>query len=89
MFTNLIKDSFSNILNNRAMEVSELKNRIIESFSGTKEDLQDVLKLVENSRSVFPFNEIEFLVCSMIEKGGLTYNQYIELRSEYIKQNEM
>ena len=69
------------------MEISELKNRIIESFSGTKEDLQDVLKLVESSRSVFPFNEIEFLVCSMIEKGGLTYNQYIELRSEYIKQN--
>ena len=69
------------------MELSELKDRIIASFSGTEDDLNEVLELVEKDRSVFPFNEYEHLICNLIEKGGLTYDQYIEIRSEYISEN--
>lgn len=54
------------------MELSELKDRIIASFSGTEDDLNEVLELVEKDRSVFPFNEYEHLICNLIEKGGLT-----------------
>jgi hypothetical protein len=69
------------------VELSELKNRIIDSFSGTADDLNDVLELVEKDRSVFPFNEYEHLICNLIEKGGLSYDEYIEIRSEYISEN--
>ena len=60
------------------MELSELKTRIISDFNGSAEDLHEVLHLVEQDRSVFPFNEYEHLICNFINKGGLTYQQYID-----------
>jgi len=69
------------------MELSELKNKIISSFSGSKSDLRKILDIVEQDQSVFPFNEYENLICNLIENGGLTYEQYLEIRSEYISEN--
>jgi len=69
------------------MELTELKNRIISSFSGSKNDLNVVLQLVEEDRSIFPFNEYEHLICNLVNKSGLTYEQYIEIRTEYISEN--
>lgn len=69
------------------MELTVLKTKIIESFHGAKRDLNKVLKLIENDRSIFPFNEYEHLICNLIKKGGLTYDQYIDIRSEYIAEN--
>ena len=69
------------------MELLELKNRICESFTGSEEDLQEVLDIVETDRAVFPFNEYERLICNLIEKGGLTYKQYLEIRTEYVAEN--
>lgn len=69
------------------MELSELKNKIILSFSGSESDLRKILDIVEQDQAVFPFNEYEYLICNLIENGGLTYNQYLEIRSEYISEN--
>lgn len=69
------------------MELTELKNKIIESFSGSASDLEDALQMVDDDQSVFPFNEYEHLICNLIEKGGLTYEQYIDIRTEYISAN--
>lgn len=69
------------------MELSQLKNRIIESFNGTGDDLQCVLDLIDEDQAVFPFNEYEHLICNLMNKGGLTYQQYMEIRSEYLSQN--
>lgn len=69
------------------MELIELKNKICESFTGTRDELNHVLTLVSEDRSVFPFNEYEHLILSLIALGGLTYNQYLEIRSEYISEN--
>lgn len=69
------------------MELTELKNRIIESFNGSKEDLEKVLAIVEEDQAIFPFNEYEHLICSLIEKGGLSYDQYLDIRTEYISEN--
>jgi len=69
------------------MELTELKDKIISSFTGTKEELQDVLDLVEVDNAVFPFNEYEFLICNLIEKKGLSYCDYLAIRQEYIDQN--
>lgn len=69
------------------MELLELKNSICESFTGSQSDLCEVLRIVEEDRSVFPFNEYEHLICNLIEKGGLSYEQYLEIRTEYIAEN--
>ncbi len=69
------------------MELLELKNKICESFTGSQEDLQEVLDIVEADQAVFPFNEYEYLICNLIEKNGLTYDQYLEIRTEYVSEN--
>lgn len=69
------------------MELSELKDKIIKSFTGPKEDLSKILTLVESDKSVFPFNEYEFLICNLIENKGLTFNKYIEIRNKYYQEN--
>ena len=69
------------------MELTELKNKIIESFSGSASDLEEVLQMVDDDQSIFPFKEYEHLICNLIERGGLTYEQYIDIRTEYISAN--
>lgn len=69
------------------MELIELKNKIIESFNGSNEELEKIIDVVEKDRAIFPFNEYEHLICNLIEEGGLSYSQYIEIRSEYISEN--
>ncbi len=69
------------------MELTELKDRIVAAFSGTESDLEDVLAMVEQDQPVFPFNEYEHLICNLINKGGMSYDQYIEIRAEYISEN--
>lgn len=69
------------------MELSDLRNKIIESFVGSTEELENVLQMVEDDRSIFPFNEYEYLICNLLAKKNLSYEQYIDLRTEYISAN--
>lgn len=69
------------------MELSELKTKIMEAFTGSAEDLEAILQMVEDDQSIFPFNEYEYLICSLIERHGLSYRQYIDIRTEYISAN--
>ncbi len=69
------------------MDLSELKDRIVKAFSGSDRDLDAVLSLVEHDKAVFPFNEFEYFICTLIENGGLTYEQYMDIRTEYINKN--
>ena len=69
------------------MELIELKNKIINSFDGSKSDLADMLALIDKDEAIFPFNEYEHLICALINKGNMTYDQYLEIRAEYISEN--
>lgn len=69
------------------MELTELRDKIRSSFTGSKEDLDAVTAIVEEDRAIFPFNEYEHLICNLINRGGLSYEQYIEIRTEYISEN--
>ena len=69
------------------MELTELKDRIINSFDGSRSDLADVLAMIDKDEAVFPFNEYEHLICNLIDKGNMTYDQYLEIRTEYISEN--
>ena len=69
------------------MELIALKNKICEYFTGTTEELHHVLAIVSDDRSVYPFNEYEYLILNLINLGGLTYRQYLDIRTEYISEN--
>jgi len=69
------------------MELTELKHRIIQSFTGSKKDLFEIVALMDEDEAVFPFNEYEHLICTLIDKGEFTYEQYLEIRTEYISAN--
>ncbi|GMV00309.1 MAG: hypothetical protein AMXMBFR51_30410 [Ignavibacteriota bacterium] len=69
------------------MELLELKKKIIDSFKGSDESLKEILQIIENDRSIFPFNEYEHLICNFIEKRGLSFSDYLNIRAEYISAN--
>jgi hypothetical protein len=69
------------------MELIELRHRITSAFVGSKKELQKVLDLVDQDRSIFPFNEYEHLICHLMHAGGLTFANYLELRSDYVNAN--
>ncbi|MEI8362907.1 MAG: hypothetical protein WCG35_06775 [Betaproteobacteria bacterium] len=69
------------------MDLTELKNRICSCFTGSGGELDILLKMVDDDRSIYPFNDYEHLICNLIENNGLTFEQYLEIRSEYISQN--
>ena len=69
------------------MELTELKTKIIESFTGSAEILEEILQLVENDKSVFPFNEYEFLITNLINSNGFTFEKYLEIRNKYYQEN--
>ena len=58
---------FNNLISKKpSMELTELKDKIITSFTGSESDLEDVLAMVETDQSVFPFNEYEHLICGLM-----------------------
>lgn len=69
------------------MELSELKDKICKSFHGDCADLEKILRLIEDDKSVFPFNEYEHLICNLLEVNGLTFEKYMEIRDEYTSEN--
>jgi len=69
------------------MELIELKEKLIESFTGEREELNEILEAVEKDVSVYPFNDFEFLTFQLLEKRGLSFEKYREIRQDYINAN--
>ncbi|MCG9874722.1 MAG: hypothetical protein MH321_08055 [Leptospiraceae bacterium] len=69
------------------MDLIELKNRIIKSYTGPASELSKILKSLEGDQSIFPFNEYEHLISTLIENKGISFHKYLEIRSEYISCN--
>lgn len=69
------------------MELIELKNKIIAHFTGTNEELTSLLEIFNDDTAVFPFNEYELFITTLIANQQLTFESYCEIRREYIQQN--
>jgi hypothetical protein len=69
------------------MELLELKHKILTSFTGDKTELDEIITLVKADKSVFPFNEYEYLLQHFINSNNLSFEQYLEIRQEYIDKN--
>ena len=69
------------------MELTELKDRIIANFKGEQTGLEEILSTIEVDQAIFPFNEYEHLLFHLMERGGMTFDEYRKIRAEYISQN--
>lgn len=69
------------------MDLIELRNKICSLFKGSKEELSEILRMVDEDQAIFPFNEFEHMLALMIEGAGITFNQYLDVRSDYIAKN--
>lgn len=69
------------------MELTDLKNKIIECFNGNPDDLMLILETIERDKSIYPFNEYEHMICHFINTGHMSYEQYLQIRDEYISLN--
>jgi hypothetical protein len=69
------------------MELIELKNKICGCFSRKKEQLDHILNLIDDDQAIFPFNEYEHLICRLMNIDGITLDQYLDIRNEYISGN--
>ncbi len=69
------------------MELTELKHNILSYFKGSEEELAAVLGMIASETAIFPFNEYEHLLFHLMERGEVSYEQYLEIRTEYIYHN--
>ena len=42
---------------------------------------------IENIRNVYPFNKYEYIITKLVEEKVLSYDDYLELRNDYINRN--
>jgi hypothetical protein len=45
------------------------------------------LDIPKNNENVFPFNYIEFTFCYLLEKNIISFDEYLEIRNDYISRN--
>jgi len=69
------------------MDLIQLKANIIRYFNGSQEELDNLLHFIDQDKSVYPFNEYEYFIVYLIHTNNLTFNDYLDLRNEYISAN--
>ena len=42
---------------------------------------------IENIQNVYPFNKYEYIITKLVDKRILSYDDYLELRNDYINRN--
>ena len=68
------------------MEILKSKlEKMIASLS--KQDEDRLSPRLENLISIYPFNECEYIISSMLGLGKITLDDYLEIRDEYIARN--
>lgn len=69
------------------MELIELKNRILAHFHGNDAEKQQLIDMIDRDNAVYPFNEFELLIATLLAKDSLTYQEYLDIRQDYISRN--
>ncbi|RME57417.1 restriction endonuclease subunit M [Candidatus Parcubacteria bacterium] len=66
-------------------ELRTYLNRFIESLKS--EDKELLKARLHGLVSVFPFNEYEYIITFLVDRGVLSFNEYEDLRNDYISAN--
>jgi hypothetical protein len=66
--------------------MEKLRDRLNQLISEL-EDADDVRERLSELTSVYPFNEYEYMISTLLGRGKLSLDDYYELRDEYIARN--
>jgi len=70
------------------MDLGELKQRLEALIQSLNVKNQQPLKdKIKSLISVFPFNEYEFILMSLLDRKVITFNEYENLRKDYVSTN--
>lgn len=69
------------------MELTELEALIRKTFRGSSEELEMLFLQAKKNKGVYPFNEYEYLLSTMLEGGNITHEEYTSIRNSYILRN--
>jgi hypothetical protein len=68
--------------------MEQLKEKLSKLLDELAEEAREAIKArLENLISVYPFNEYEYLISSLMGLGKLSLDEYYEIRDEYISRN--
>jgi len=68
--------------------MEKLKSTLDKLISSlTKEREKELRERLENLTSIYPFNEYEFIISSLLTVGKISFDEYLEIRDEYIERN--
>lgn len=68
--------------------MEQLKEKLLALVNELEQEKHDqVMKRLDNLASVYPFNEYEFLISSLMGYGKINLDDYYELRDDYIARN--
>ena len=65
----------------------EKLRQILDEMIATLENADEFRERLENLVSVYPFNEYEYIISTLLGLNKLTLDAYIELRDDYIARN--
>lgn len=66
--------------------MEKLKNQL-EKLITELEDSEAIFERLQTLYSVYPFNEYEYMISTLMGRGKLTLDDYYQLRDEYIERN--
>lgn len=68
--------------------MEQLKARLMSLIQELEKEQHDgVMQRLDDLVSVYPFNEYEFLISSLMGFGRISVDEYYELRDDYIARN--
>jgi len=66
--------------------MEKLKQQLDELISALPDD-QEFRSKLEGLYSVYPFNEFEYIISTLLGRGILSFDEYLEMRDSYMERN--
>lgn len=66
-------------------ELKELVDKMNKQSSGKNKIEKET---IDNLYSVYPFNKFEYIISHLLATGTITIDQYLDIRSSYLKRNK-
>ena len=83
---NLISLTFCKTEAQEAAAVEELR-KFLDEMIATLDNAEEFRERLEQLVSVYPFNEYEYIISTLLGLDKLTLDDYVELRDDYIARN--
>lgn len=65
----------------------ETLEKELDTFVAKLKDSGDFLSEIDRIQNFYPFNRYEYIITKLVDEKILTYDEYLDLRNDYINRN--